>query len=660
MSANPHLPYLPNGGSAAAQGEKPGLLRRIWRGFWRFVEGSRRWVLNLVWIAILGAVLAAIFSPNGVKVADKSVLVLNLAGPLVEQGMGAGARDQALALAQGDAPSMTRLRDLAAVLDAAAKDARIGSALLMLDSFEGGGLSSLREATAALSRFKASGKKVVAWGSAYDQKTYYLAAHADEVLMHPMGMVMLTGYGRTRNYYKDLLDRVGVSANVVRVGTFKNAAEPYFANAPSPASLESEKFLWDDLWARYTGAVETARKLPKGAIAAGIEDAPAKLEAAKGDLAQMALQGKLVDGLKTRDELRTMMIERGAKDAEHKSFAQINFAAYLATLKPQAPVGDAVGIVVAEGEISDGSAPAGRIGGYSTAELVRKAREDESIKAIVLRVNSPGGSAFGSELIRRELELTKKAGKPIVVSMGNLAASGGYWISMASDEIMADEATITGSIGVFGMMPSAAALIDKTSVRTGGYHTAWLGNAGDPRLATDPKFLGLIQLTINRIYADFTQLAATARKTTPEKIDAVAQGRVWTGAQAKERGLVDTLGGLDAAVKSAASKAKITVAEGKTAPTRYIEAEKGRFEQLVENFSSRVVAQVGARFGEAAATAFAQQLGLGSGQPGAAAGVLGQKDAAAIAAELGWLAQYQSKAAQGMPFSAVVHCMCTP
>ena len=212
-------------------------------------------------------------------------------------------------------------------------------------------------------------------------------------------------------------------------------------------------------------------------------------------------------------------------------------------LKPKTS-GDAVGVVVAEGNIVDGKVPAGTVGGLSTAELIRKAREDESIKAIVLRVNSPGGSAFGAELVRRELELTRASGKPVVVSMGNVAASGGYWISMASDEVIADPATITGSIGVFALLPTAHKALGKIGVHTAGVTTTWLRGAGDPRLPPNPRVLDLVQTAINHIYVDFTTKAAVARKTTPEKINQVAQGRVWTGAQAKERGLVDTAGQL--------------------------------------------------------------------------------------------------------------------
>jgi protease-4 len=295
------------------------------------------------------------------------------------------------------------------------------------------------------------------------------------------------------------------------------------------------------------------------------------------------LQSRLVDGIKTRDELQALLIERGAKDPKTRSFRQIGWREYLSRQKPAAS-GPAIGVVVAEGEIGEGQAPPGRIGGRSTAELIRKARDDEDVKAVVLRVNSPGGSALGSELIRRELELTRAAGKPVVVSMGDVAASGGYWIALAADEVMADPATITGSIGVFGMLPTAQGLMDKLSVGTGGHATTWLANGYDPRRPLDPRFEQLVQSAIGRIYADFTAKAAAARKTTPDKIDAVAQGRVWTGAQALERGLIDRTGGWTDALKAAAARAKLP----EDARLRWMEREPGRLEQLMGYFNAGV------------------------------------------------------------------------
>lgn len=626
-----------------------GFLRRWAARLWGWVDGSRRLLLNLLWLAILLAVPVAVMTGGPSRLQDKTVLVLDLSGPLVEQRSG-GARDALLKQVQGADDGQVRLRDLIAVLDAAARDPKIERALLLLEDLSGGGLQAQREAAAALERFKAAGKPVVAWGTSYDQRQYYLAAHASEVYLHPMGGVMLQGYGRLRNYYRDALDRLGVSANVVRVGKYKNAAEPYFANAPSKETLESEAYLYDALWGLYTRGVEKARNLPEGAIAQGIAALPGSLQAVGGDVARLSLQSRLVDGLKTRDELRAMLIERGAEDAKAKTFRQVGWRDYLARLKPDTS-GPAIGVVVAEGEIGDGMAPPGRIGGRSTAELIRKARDDEQVKAVVLRVNSPGGSALGSELIRRELELTRTAGKPVVVSMGDVAASGGYWIAMAADEVIADAATITGSIGVFGMLPTAQGLMDKLSVRAGGHGTTWLANAYDPRKPLDPRFEQLVQSAIGRVYTDFTTKAATARKTTPDKIDAVAQGRVWTGAQALERGLIDRNGSWADALKAASTRAKLP----DDARVRWMEREPGRLEQVMGFFKSSATGAVLEALGLQAVAAPVD--GLGAWALSNAAGPVGLADAGAYALlELVWL---QDLAQRRRPFDAVVHCLCT-
>jgi protease-4 len=623
--------------------EKKGFLP-LWAGrLWALVDGTRRAVFNLLWLALLIGVPVALLMGRADKLEDKTVLVLDLAGPLVEQGAG-GTRETLLRQVQGEDQGQVRLRDVIAVLDAAARDPKIERVLLLPEDLAGGGLAAQREVAAALERFKASGKQVVAWATGFDQRQYYLAAHASEVYVHPMGAVALQGYGRLRNYYRQALDRVGVSANVVRVGKYKNAAEPFFASAPSKETLEAEAYLYDALWSLYTRGVEKARKLPEGAIAQGIAALPGSLQTLQGDTARLALEGRLVDGLKTRDELRAMLIERGAEDLKAKTFRQIGWREYLSRQKPAAS-GPAIGVVVAEGEIGEGSEPPGRIGGRSTAELIRKARDDDDVKAVVLRVNSPGGSALGSELIRRELELTRAAGKPVVVSMGDVAASGGYWIALAADEVMADAATITGSIGVFGMLPTAQGLMDKLSVGTGGHATTWLATGYDPRRPLDPRFEQLVQSVIGRVYTDFISKAAAARKTAPDKIDTVAQGRVWTGTQALERGLIDRNGAWSDALKAAAARAKLP----EDARLRWMEREPGRLEQLAGFFKSTVSASV------------QQALGLGaSGLPvsglSGAATAGGLLDAGTQALQdLVWL---HDLAQRRRPFDAVVHCLC--
>ncbi|MBA5689289.1 signal peptide peptidase SppA [Rugamonas apoptosis] len=598
---------------------------------WRLLDAGRRTVLNLLFLGLLIAVVYGLFGGGIKPLSPRTTLVLDFKGTLVEQNSG-GAREALLTSVRGgEARKMVQLRDVLAVLDAAAKDPNIGAAVLLADELQGGGQAMLREVAAGLERFKASGKPVVAWGASYDQSQYLLAAHASEVYLHPMGMVMLEGFGRYRNYYRDALDKLGVTVNLLRVGTYKSFGEPFIANGPSPAAAEADAYLNNGLWSAYTGEVEKARKLPQGAVMKTINDLPAQAAAVQGDLAKLSLAAKWVDGLKTRDQVRQMMTQRGAADG--KSFRQIAFDDYLARLHPKL-TGDAVGVVIAAGEISDGTAGPGSIGGDSTSKLIRMAREDDKIKAVVLRVDSPGGSAFASELIRRELQLTREAGKPVVVSMGNVAASGGYWISMSSDEVIADPSTITGSIGVFAILPTAEKVIDKLGIHTAGAPTTWLGDAGNPLRPLDPRFGQVIQSSINHIYGEFTTRAAQARKTTPEKIDVVAQGRVWTGQQAKERGLVDTLGSYGDAIKSAARRAKL----GDDYRVTYIERETSKFDKLIELFGGSVAQAVGAQV----------KLGLTTTglPPGAAADV---------AHELGWLNEVS---AGHKPFMAITHCLC--
>jgi len=599
---------------------------------WALLDATRRTLLNLLLLLLLIALVLGLVNRGPKPLKDKTTLVLDLHGALVEQFSGSAREQLMQQLQEQPQQRQTRLRDVLAVLDAAAKDPHISQLALDLDHFDGGGMAGLHELSAALQRFKASGKPVVAYGDRFSQRAYLLAAQASEVYLHPMGTVAVEGFGGYRSYFKDALDRLGISPNLIRVGTYKSFGEPYIANGPSPASQEAEAYLYGDLWARYTGEVEAARKLAPGTVSRSIEDLPHLLTQTKGDMAELALQLKLVDGLKSHDEIRELLKARGAVDDSTKKLRNISYGDYLAYLPAKPVFGPAVGVVVAEGEIIDGEATPGRIGGDSTAALIRQAREDESIKAIVLRVNSPGGSAFASEIVRRELEVTRAAGKPVVVSMGDVAASGGYWISMASDQVIADPGTITGSIGVFGMLPTGEKLLDKLSIHTGGTTTTWLAGGYDPRRALDPRLAAVVQANIQHIYDQFTGQAAQARKKSVAEIDAVAQGRVWTGAQAQQRGLVDKLGSFDDALKAAATLAKL---DGQPRIS-YLEREPGRFERLLESFGS-ALAEPLARALRAELSAFIPAALQDAKQELAFATALTQRHE---------------------PFAAVVHCLC--
>jgi len=546
---------------------RPGIVRRFFGGLWWLLDFSRRLVLNLLFLALL--VLLAVAWWVGSRPAhlqEKTALVLNLSGELVEQYSGSSS-EAMLADALGERPRETQLRDVLRALDAAAADPQIARVVLILDDFSGGGLASLREVAAALQRFRQSGKEVVAWGSSFAQRQYYLAAQADQVYLHPMGRVVITGIGGNGLYFKDALDKLGVTMHAFQAGKFKSAIEPLVRNQPSREALQADQAWMNDYWNGWTADVERARKLPAGSIVG------------------------MIDALPQR-EFRALIIGRGAPDDGDKgTFRQVSLLAYLGQLPQQQ--GAQVAVVVAQGEILDNDAPQGLIGGRATAELIRKAREDEDIKAVVLRIDSPGGSAFGSELIRREVELTRKAGKPVVASMGDLAASGGYWITMGADEVLADAGTITGSIGVFGVLPTFEKTLDKVGVGVGGASTSWLAAASSPLTPMDKRLAEMVQLSVGQIYQQFITLAAQARGSTPEKINEVAQGRVWTGQQARAAGLIDGIGGLHEAIARAAARAQLS---GEAKPV-YIERGPRGLERWLSLFFGRVAAGVAHHLG---------------------------------------------------------------
>jgi protease-4 len=612
-------------------------LRRGIGALWRGLDATRRFVLNLLFLIILIAFFWVLFGGGLKPLAPKTALVLDLKGELVEERAGS-VRDSVVAGLSGNGRRLVRLPDVLKALDGAAKDSNVSEVLVLLDELAGGGLASVREIGAGIERVKAAGKRVVVWGGNFDQKRYLIAAHASEIYLHPMGMVLIEGFGRHRNYYRDALDKVGVTVNLMKVGTYKSFAEPFIGNGPSQAAQEADTFLYNGLWTAYTAEVEKARKLPAGAIAKGIDELPQRLEAANGNAARVALDWKLIDGVKTRDEVRDMFIKRGVYDDHIKSFRQVGFADYVGR-NPDKPFGDAVAVVVAAGDITEGTGGPGMVGGISTANLIRSVREDKSVKAVVLRVNSPGGSAYGSELIRRELELTRAAGKPVVVSMGDVAASGGYWISMAADEVIADPSTVTGSIGVFAILPTADKVGDKLGIHTAGVTTTWLADAYNPLRPLDPRFGQLIQSSINHVYDEFTTKAAIARKTTPAKIDEVGQGRVWTGTQAKERGLVDRLGTYGDALRSAAKRANL----GDDFRVAYAEQPTTLAERVLE------------RMGLSDAQILTVQVKLGLLPADLGAAALGGNATAGIARDLGWLS---AVADRKQPFAAVTHCLC--
>ena len=576
-----------------------GPLVEFFVGLWNVMNFTRRLILNILFFGLLLLCIALLLIFAGARGAkpllDDTALVIEPTGPLVEQ-FTADPAERAFKHAVGDHDNdEIQLRDLLRVLDAAKDDKHIDRVVLKLDRLQASGMASLREVAAAIAKVKASGKDVVAYSEMMDQKQYLLAAQASEVYLDPMGGMLLEGLGRYRQYYRQgLQDKLGVDVHLFKVGEYKSAAEPYVLDAASPQAKEADLFWMNDVWQRYLGDVAKARKLDPAKVAEGIDQLPAGITAAQGDIAKYALQQKLVDGLKTAEEVGDMLAERGAADSDADGgYRQVSYDDYLARLdtalnpldeRPQ------VAVVVAAGEISSGEQPPGRIGGVSTAELLRAARDDDKVKAVVLRVDSPGGEVFASEQIRREVDGLKKAGKPVVVSMGDLAASGGYWISMNADKIYANESTITGSIGIFGLIPSFPRALDKIGVHSDGVGTTKFAGAFDVTRPLQPEVGQVIQTVIDKGYRDFTGRVANARKRSVEQIDAVARGRVWSGAQAKERGLVDDFGGLQVAVDDVAQRAKL----GKPGDynVHYLEKEAPPFAQLLSSFaSSRIGAQ---------------------------------------------------------------------
>ena len=543
------------------------MIGRFFAALWRFLDGARK-VLHLVLLLVIFGFVVGALRTSIPRIADHSALVIEPRGEIVEQLSG-DPIDQAISRAQGERRDETLLWDLIDALQAAKKDARIKAVVLNLDNMRGGGQPTLAELTAAIKDFRTSGKKVIAQATYFGQEQYYVAAVADEIYLDPLGFVAIDGYDRYRTYYKDLFDKLGVEVNLFRVGQYKSAAEVYVRNDMSPQDREESLAYLNALWLSYRTAVAEARGLKPEDISAYVANSVPAMQAAKGDGAKVALEAKLVTGLKSSLDVEHRLVELVGKDKDAKSDEKKDEELYNATSlddylriveaekKAHGAGKDKIGVIVAAGEIVDGSPPPGSVGGESTSKLIREARRDDDVKAIVLRVDSPGGSVLASEEIYREVRAAQKAGKPVVVSMGDLAASGGYYISASADEIWAHPATITGSIGIFGAIPTFQNTLAKIGVNVDGVGTTSLSGQlrVDRALGEDAK--KLLQLSIDHGYEEFLARVADGRKKTRDQVHEIAQGRVWIGTDAKSNGLVDHLGLFDQAVKAAAERAKM-------------------------------------------------------------------------------------------------------
>ena len=554
-------------------------LGRFFRALWRFLDGLRRG-LHLLLLLALFAVLVGVLRESIPHLPERGALVIHPSGEIVEQLAGVPL-ERALSEASDRSAPQTLLWDLSEAIRTAAGDARIQALLIETDDLGGVGQVKLEELASAIAVFRAQGKKVIAHGSYFLQGQYYLAAQADEVYLDPFGFVLLDGYERYSLFFKDALDRLGVDVHLFRAGRYKSAAEPLVRRDMSPEDREETRAYLQALWSGYRGAVARARGTTPEAIARYAESYAAAVGAAGGDAAVVAKAAGLVTDLRTARQVGARLQELVGRDAGADSFRRVSQQEYLRVIAAERQLhrgrSAQIGVVIASGEILDGVQPPGSVGGESTARLLREARLDAAIKAVVLRIDSPGGSVFASEQIHREVEALKRAGKTVIASMSDVAASGGYYIAAPADEIIASGNTITGSIGVFAGIPTFERSLDKLGINVDGVGTTPLSGALRLDRSMSKDAAQLLQATVDHTYEEFLARVAAGRGKTREQVDAIAQGRVWAGVDAASRGLVDRIGGYDDAIKAAASRARL----GKDYGVRRIEPELSLTQQLL-------------------------------------------------------------------------------
>lgn len=534
------------------------------KSFWKFIQKLQSFVGTFLFLILLliisSLIISGLFfdSSDDNQKRSNSALVLNLKGAIVEQEtISADPYQQLLA---GEVNANTRLRDVIKAIDLATNDENISAIILNLKDFSGAYPSKLHFIGNKLNEFKQSGKKIYAYGNLYDQSSYLIASFADEIYMHPQGAALLYGYGSFQTYYLGFLEKVKAEVQLFRVGKYKSAMEPFIRRDMSDEAREANLELYGGLWHHYISDVASQRELTQEAIIQGIENSDKNLIELDGDLGQLALKSGLVDGLKTREEWIAYMQDQVGKGPDNKGINQIEFKQYLNSkidITDLEPGKNVVAIVYATGNIMDGEMPQGTVGGETLSRQLREARLDESVKAVVLRIDSPGGSAFASELIRQEILLLKKAGKPVIASMASLAASGGYWIAANADQIWASPTTITGSIGIFGAIPNVEGTLAEIGITTDGIGTTSLLSPALMKPVPE-KVSNIIQSNIENGYRRFLNIVAEGRNMTVEQVDEVAQGRVWTGEKALELGLVDYMGNIDQAVNAAVKMAELS------------------------------------------------------------------------------------------------------
>jgi len=568
--------------------EKRSPLVRAWTGFWRTLDLVRKVFLNVLFFLLLYLLYVALRPEAPMRVNVDTTLVLRPYGYIVEQYSGSPV-DRLWQEATNQLPTETRLRDLVEAIDRAANDSHIVQMVIDTDYLWGAGMASLLELEGAIGRFKERGKPVIATAGMLGRQQYYLAAQADEIWLDPNGLVWIDGYANYRNFYREGLDKLAVEINLFRVGEYKSAMEPYIRDDMSEAAREDALVWIGNLWQQYLEGISRLRGLPLDTLNAAILRFPDRVEAAKGDFARLALESGLVDRLVTGPEARQELARRGTPNIAGDSYRAVDIDTYLDTTEymVRRKAGGNIAVIVAEGEIMSGMHSPGSIGSESIAGQLREARSAD-YDAVVLRINSPGGESFASEVIRREIQALRDMGKRVVISMGDVAASGGYWVAMGGDEVWASPATITGSIGVFGMIPTFAGTLDKIGVHTDGVGTTPLAGKLRLDLPLDPDLRRIFQASTENVYGQFIALVVSARNLSVEEVDRLARGRVWSGSQAAERGLVDRVGTLREAIEAAAR----LVGVGEDYRVSWIEPQLSAFEEFVLGLTADTLARL--------------------------------------------------------------------
>jgi len=527
----------------------------------RFLTGVRNLTLNTLFLVLIFFLFTSLYSyspETTPKASGSGALVLSLSGDIVEEKQTSDLLTTAIndKLGFNTLPTETLFQDILDAIDVAATDDNVSSILLDLSKLGSVGINQLQTIGAALTDFKTSGKKVIAAEDFYKQKAYYLATFADEIYLNPMGGVDLHGIGSYRLYFKDAIDKLRINYNIFRVGTFKSALEPIMRNSMSVAARAQSLSWLTPLWETITTDIIRERELSPDRINNYTENIASELATAGGDTARLALESGLVDGLKNRQELQKLLVKVNGQN-EKGTFKRIALNDYLKTISRSfvnPPDGNgSIGIIVAQGAIMNGKQPIGRIGGDSLALLIRKARLDSNVNAIVLRIVSGGGSAFASEVIRQEILEYKKTGKPIVISMGSMAASGGYWIAADADEIWASPVTLTGSIGIFAAIPTFENSLSELGIYNDGVGTTSIAAALDLSRPLSPILKEAMEISLQHYYGQFLGIVANGRSISPQRIKEIADGKVYDGKSALDIGLVDKLGTLEDAIASAAA-----------------------------------------------------------------------------------------------------------